>query len=1230
VKSGDVSYQGEREKRRGEPPGGPAARAAWFYGSRTDREGKVLSGLWARAVDQRRQLEVAAFDGAGTRPPDLPAGTPGGPGSVNWTPIGPSVVLGGLGEAGRITALAAGPSGTRVYAGAANGGVWRSDDGGGSWAPLNDYITSPTTTIGSEDDALAVGALAVKFAPSGDDVFVGTGENAGNYDAYFGIGIRHFSGGAWTLEATNLADAGIYEIVIDPDDTTPTHVFAATTKGLFRRPTSGSMATWTLVTSTAFTNASGAVSSIVAAGLGAAKRFYAAFAWDQVYSSPDGAAWTALTGLAGNGRIALGIAESSPGIVYALCQDGTLNRLSGTSFSTVTGLPANVLFSGGQGWYDIAIAVDPTNPATIFLGGDRLRVFKGTVTGSPGSFVFPFNPANTMSPTADPTWVGANVHSDVHAIVFGMNAAGTAHDPATVFVGSDGGVYASTASGDAGTFSSRNVGLAITEFAYLAQRADTDAVVFAGAQDNGTPRIFGEQACSELAGGDGGGVVYDPRDAYRVMRQYVYGIFEATTDGGATWSGVHFPPTTAATTAQSDAASAESGSAGFVAPLAAFDTGSSTLAAAGTNRLWLTSDWGTSWVTLPTNTNPYVPATPNATQDVLAGSADPPSSPLKGIRAIAFASATRIFAATATYVYRFDLTGSAWTSTQITNTGLPPHVFTALAVENAATGTFYATLGGGGVAHAYYFDGSAWHAALPTSVVDVPSHAVVVDSANPSNVYVGTDVGCWKGVKGAGPTWTWSVYSQGLPEAAITDLAIHQPARLLRAATHGRGVWEIDLAATSGSDPDVYMRANYNDTGRIAGGTRHAWIENHLDPTHVGYSLYHYMSADIKVRRSGLMGLPALGTPVNYADFAVNIGDFVDPATRIETADRTGTDRIFVEVHNRSLNAVPASQVQVLLLAADAAVGVPALPGDYATRITSADTSGWLAGTGWRFVDTMTPYRTIIADLDVRTPQVVEYSLDFSTLGLPSTHDHVCLAAFVTAAGDQLTSISTSVDQLAMVDKHVAQRNTHLVTVPMGGGTVPGQSAGASPQTVLVDVHNAHAKETVADLVFDCTHFPGRLAVALPKHIAFADRDVALEEFHTVATTAQPQSQGGVFDVLHRSVGAWLEKLEDEIERIGEAIEDFFEGPEDEAKQRRHVKKLASIDRTRSYVAKSGSARPTIRGVRLGPHAALTLSFTLEVPPNAAPGDKYRLDVIQRRGTVIAGGCGYVIAVTNS
>ena len=71
---------------------------------------------------------------------------PGLHGSVNWTPLGPSIMSQGQAGgrpavSGRVTGLAVGPDGLRVYAGAANGGVWFSHDGGETWTGAGWEIT---------------------------------------------------------------------------------------------------------------------------------------------------------------------------------------------------------------------------------------------------------------------------------------------------------------------------------------------------------------------------------------------------------------------------------------------------------------------------------------------------------------------------------------------------------------------------------------------------------------------------------------------------------------------------------------------------------------------------------------------------------------------------------------------------------------------------------------------------------------------------------------------------------------------------------------------------------------------------------------------------------------------------------------------------------------------------------------------------------------------------------
>jgi len=1224
----------------------PGGRGEWFLASRNDADGKVIDRLYIRGSRHRHKFTYRP-----KREPGEPPAPPGGVGTVNWTPIGPSVVAHGQASSnppvsGRITSIVAGPSGTRVYAGAANGGTWFTADAGANWSPLDDYSVSPSLTSAIEADSLAVGAIAVQFGATAasDLIYVGTGEANSSADSYMGVGIkRSASGGAagsWTLEGTNLAGRGFFRIVIDPDD--PTLVLAATTTGVFRRPATAPFTTWTQVTST-FTTLGGMATDLVVAGTGVSKHYYCVFQGDKAYTSTDGLTWTPLTGLPSGGRVALAVSESSPTVAYALKQDGTLWRLVGTAFQSVAGMPP--LFAvGAQGWYDIAVAVDPTNANIVYLVADlvwdgtnwTLSLFKGTITGGSGTWNFGFNAANTTNPVVDPTYIGRAVHADGHAFAFALNAMGTAHDGANVWVGTDGGIFRSPSSGAIGTFTHCNTGLAITEMTFIGQRLDTDAQVYGGCQDNGNLRFWGEPAWFEAPQGDGGGVVIDANDEYRVMRQYVRaGSFwqdaggswhlssalSTATDGGASgaWTSLNFPPITDPNNAaQRTAANTENGATGFYAPLAATPSGVvPTLVAFGTNRVWLTPDWGATWTTLPTNTNPYtLGGGPSTTQDALGGA----------VQSVEFANGTRLFAATSQVVSRFDKTGATWARTALTTTGLPGARFiTDIAIHDAAVGSIYVALGGGGAEHVWFFDGAAWHSAgLTTATLDCPCHAIVVDPDHPENVYLGSDVGVWKGVKTGTTSWTWSLFSQGLPEAVVTDLGVHTRTRLLRAATHGRGVWEIELDAAAGLDPELYLRVNYSDTGRMPGGVRFPWVEGAQDPTAKGLNVYHWMCPDIKVRRPSLGG-PTIGTPPSFLDFSANIGDYID-TSHAETADDSGTNRIFIQVHNRALTPLTGSDVRVLLLLTDAAAGLPALPVDYATRIIAGDTTNWLSGTPWRFADSMTPYRTLPSTIDARTSQVVYYDFDFSTMALPVGHNHVCAAAFIStiSGSDRLLAPgNTSLDALTMSDRHVAHRNLHLV--PSGARPIPpeGRSWRHEPQTVILDFHNALREETEIEIVVDRRHMMGLMTMVLPK-LNLADASTAYDGWRRTGV-------GGLPAELAEHAASLLERLGESLEELGEQIElaakHILREPAIRDERESRLRKSEWIDRSVIYVADQNSPTPTIAGIRIPGGGHITAAITVRAPDGAKPGDQFRFDVLQRRKGKVVGGSTYALAV---
>lgn len=163
----------------------------------------------------------------------------------HFYPIGPTALLNGQANtsptvSGRITALAVAPDGQRIYCGAANGGVWRSDDSGNSWRPMmNALHLAPTST---QSDSLAIGAVAVDPNES-DRIFVGTGEGPGRVQVggspeFFGVGPLFSPDGGFTwveesVDEVRLAGSAFFRMLVDPVD--PNKVTAASRAGVLQR-----------------------------------------------------------------------------------------------------------------------------------------------------------------------------------------------------------------------------------------------------------------------------------------------------------------------------------------------------------------------------------------------------------------------------------------------------------------------------------------------------------------------------------------------------------------------------------------------------------------------------------------------------------------------------------------------------------------------------------------------------------------------------------------------------------------------------------------------------------------------------------------------------------------------------------------------------------------------------------------------------------------------------------
>jgi hypothetical protein len=89
-----------------------------------------------------------------------------------------------------------------------------------------------------------------------------------------------------------------------------------------------------------------------------------------------------------------------------------------------------------------------------------------------------------------------------------------------------------------------------------------------------------------------------------------------------------------------------------------------------------------------------------------------------------------------------------------------------------------------------------------TDLPNIPVNDLVVDPDVPGAIYAATDLGAVAGDCSSMPC-KWSSLGTGLPRATVLSLRLHEASRTLRAATHGRGAWDINLNNFTFSGPHI-------------------------------------------------------------------------------------------------------------------------------------------------------------------------------------------------------------------------------------------------------------------------------------------------------------------------------------------------------------------------------------------------------------------------------------------
>jgi PKD repeat protein len=410
----------------------------------------------------------------------------------DWTNLGPFVLPDGKGYKGlgRLNAIAFDPVDPDIiWVGSPSGGLWKTTSGGNDW-------TSSTQDLPS----LGVSAILIDYTnPS--VMYIGTGDRDAGDAAGLGVYRSTDGGESWEVWNTGMNNKVVGRLLMHP--TNHLLIFAATNGGLYRTTTGGG--TWSLVQNGDFKDVvfkPGAPDIVYAAGNG---NFYR--------SVNGGLSFTQVTnGLPGSSRSAIAVTPDKPAYVYVILTNGDSfkgfyrSTDSGQNFSTQSTAP-NIMSwgcnggDGGQAWYDLDVAVDPTDADIIFAGG--VNCFKSTTAGTTWSIS-----SHWWGDCSVPA-----VHADLHVLEFNpLNNR--------IYAGNDGGVYYSPDKGS--SWIEITNGLPITQVYKIGQSATLRDKTLIGNQDNGSSTYMGDY-WQFILGGDGMECAVDPVDANYSYATIYYG-----------------------------------------------------------------------------------------------------------------------------------------------------------------------------------------------------------------------------------------------------------------------------------------------------------------------------------------------------------------------------------------------------------------------------------------------------------------------------------------------------------------------------------------------------------------------------------------------------------------------------------------------------------------------------------------------------------------------------------
>ncbi len=488
-----------------------------------------------------------------------------------------------------------------------------------------------------------------------------------------------------------------------------------------------------------------------------------------------------------------------------------------------------------QADYDLALAAAPASGDTLLYVG-TVDLYRCSLAGGCALR----NTTNAVNGCAAPAMVSPAEHAI--AVLAGLGASGAP----LVYVGNDGGVWRSVdgvnqqqtpcSADDATHFQNLNGGLgSLAEVVGFAEDPVDPATLLAGLGANGTAATSGTTgagvAWAQIAAGEGGTVAIDQGTPRNWYVSTAAGVNVRWCGNGSACAAADFAgaPTIGYAQVARDAS--------LIDPPWLLDPTMATDVVVGTCRVWRgPAQSGAAWpgsnaisTELGAGQNGVCGAT-NAMVRVLAA-----GGPASGVVAAQNAGSTVLYAGMAGtldgggnyggHVFANYAAGSAGASTAwadvanspVTNDVADAEVFnpggfdvsSVVADEHDTTGmTVYTTAmgfagNGKNAPHLYRsVDGGAHWTNISSNLPNAPANGVLVDPNDANTLYVAMDTGVYvtQQVTSCASANCWSVYGAGLPNAPVVGIEAAAGIATgdgrfgeLRAATYGRGIWEIPL-----------------------------------------------------------------------------------------------------------------------------------------------------------------------------------------------------------------------------------------------------------------------------------------------------------------------------------------------------------------------------------------------------------------------------------------------------